>query len=1150
MGKKIYVGLGAGTVLRLALLVPCLAASNFVPLAHGQVLYGTLTGNVTDSTGGALAQASVKAVNTETGFSRETKSNDSGLYSFSDLTPGTYTVTINVTGYGPFVQSGTTIQVNTVQRIDAVLKVGQVEETLTVTNSAPPLQTDKADTSFTLENKEIAALPTTSTEGRNFQSLLKIIPGSTPPAESNSAAGNPQRAQVYNVNGITNTTNTTRIDGAIDSYPSLSSLVAYLPPADGIESINIVTGSFNAEQGSAGGAAVNVTIKSGTNHFHGSLWEFNSIGNFNAQSWQNRTGVRQKNIYNEYGASFGGPILKDKLFFFGDWNRVTTSKAVTGALNTSSVPPTALRGGDFSSVSTIIYDPATGNPATGLGRTPFFGNRIPANRIAPAAATLLSVLPAPNATGAGGLNNYTAFPTTAFTRDNIDGKITYTPTYATSFFGHYSISPDTINDPQEFNINGGSAGGVTIDGGQPGSATGRIQNLGLGATHLIGIHILLDANAGYTRQHVVGHASDFSQGNYGVNTLNIPGTNNGSDANYSGIPGFYFSNGYNSLGNATTSSPFVFRDNQYTGNVNGTYTRGKHLYRFGGEYLHAAINHFQPGSLGATTPRGGFTFTGGVTSQAETGAAAPNQYNSLADFLLGEPNTLGKSVQSVDPVTLRYSEFAFFAQDTWQATEALVINYGVRYEYYPVLNSDHYGTLRYDPNVLTSVTDATGTHKVGTAIVGGEGGNSQDAGINNHDGMAVPRIGISYRANAKTVVRGGFGITVDPENLRSLLNAYPASVGLVVNGANSHLPAGALNAPAGSYVGTGLAQVGIPTLTIPNITSGFVPLPYNVSTYTVPKDFRRGYIESYNLTFERELPLKLVGTIAYVGTHAIRQQVQYDINAAPVGGGTAGRALNTQFGANNNITDIYTLLPFQGSDYNGLQAQLKGNAGRLGQFGVVYTYSKSTDVADNGELGTLLFVDPTFIQHNYATAGYDRKHNFQTWSILKSPVGTGKGHEHGLLSLVTGGWQLSDILSRVSGTPFNVLSAGTSLNAPGNTQVADYIPGTSKVLKSNVNGFRQYLNPAAYTPVTAVRFGNSGRDSVRGPGLFNIDTSLSRTFHVYRESAFVLQADAFNVTNTPQFANPAATISTPATFGIITISNSNRTMRFSGHVTF
>jgi hypothetical protein len=329
----------------------------------------------------------------------------------------------------------------------------------------------------------------------------------------------------------------------------------------------------------------------------------------------------------------------------------------------------------------------------------------------------------------------------------------------------------------------------------------------------------------------------------------------------------------------------------------------------------------------------------------------------------------------------------------------------------------------------------------------------------------------------------------------------------------------------------------------------------------VPKDFRRGYIESFNVAVQREFLKQMTATVSYVGTHAIRQQTLYDVNGAPAGGGNAGRFLNTQYGANNSNSEIYSILPFQGSLYNGLQTQLTSTGSRLAQYGVVYTYSKTQDAADNGQLGTLMFVDPNQIRRNYGLAGYDRKDNFQFWSILKSPVDKGKQvFGSRALGLVAGGWQLTDILSDVSGTPFNVTASGTSLNAPGNTQVADYVTGNAKVLRSNTNGARQYLNPAAYAAVTTARFGTSGRNGVRGPGLFNLDTSLARSFPLFRESELQFQADVFNITNTPQFANPTANASTittsgtgaiaPNGFGVITTSNSNRTMRLSARITF
>jgi hypothetical protein len=1065
-----------------------------------------------------------------------------GPNTFTDLNPGVYQITVSAEGFAPVRQDDISVVTNTSLRVNVALKLGSSDQQVTVSSAPPLLQTDTADTNYNISPQQIAELPTTSTTGRNFQSLYKLVPGSTPPAEQNSAGSNPQRAQAVNVNGVSNATNTTRIDGAVDAYPWLPYIVAYLPPTDGIESVNVVTGSFNAEQGAAGGSAINVTIKSGTNRLHGSLWEYNSIAQFNAQSWQNRTGVRQKNIYNETGGTIGGPIIKDKLFFFFDYDRVTVDKAINGTL---SVPTLAMRGGDFTGTGTPIYDPASGT-STGTGKTAFTGNKIPAGRIAPAALIMLRNLPAPNTGGVGALvNNYFGSATNAFNRQNYDTKITYVPTQQTSFFGHYSISPDTISDPQVF---GANPGGGTFDGGQPGVATGKIQNIGLGATHAFTPHLALDANAGYTRQSLGAQASDISLGDYGTNQLQIPGTNYNGQQLYGGIPAFFFTT-YAALGNSNTGNPFTFRDNQYTGNVNATWSPGVHSIRFGGEYLHAAINHIQPGSGTQTTPRGTFVFTGGASAPS---GGALNNVNSFADFLLGQADNYQKGVQTFNPEPLRYSTFAFYVQDSYQASQRLTLNYGIRYEYYPLPVGDHFGTVRFDPSVLSTVTDSPGTHTVGTVLVGGKGSIPQHANISNGWGMIVPRFGLSYRINDQTVVRTGFGITTDPDTLRGLLLAFPAAVTTNISGVNSYVPATSLNAGLQSPV----SQIGIPALAIPDINLGSVPLPSTLSTVTIPQNFRRGYIESYNLSVQHEFSRGFVSNIAYVGTHSIRQQSSVNINAAPPGGGTAGRLLNTTYGANTNNTDINSLQPFQGSVYNGLQAQLSRTSANHGSTGVIYTFSKSMDASDNSQANGLIFAYPTYWSRNWALAGYDRKHNFQWWSTYNLPFGKGQYFlTSGPLRYLVGGWKINTILSYVSGTPFSITASTGLLNAPGNTQLADRNYGVNPVLNANTNGARQYLNPAAFSDVstgagvTTARFGTSGRDGVRGPGLFNLDASLKRTFPLHESFALDLMAESFDVTNTPQFANPASNISAGG-FGTITSSNANRTLRISARLSF
>ena len=1118
--------------------------------ANAQLLYGTLTGVVTDTTGAAIPGAAVKATNGATGIERNAISNGEGVYIFNDLIPGTYSVNATAQSFAPVQQDGISVLPNTSARVDLQLKVGSATQQVTVTTAPPLLQTETAHTEYNITEEQIQDLPTTSTTGRNFQSLYRLIPGSTPPAEQNSAGGNPQRSQAVNVNGISNATNTTRIDGAVDAYPWLPYLVAYLPPTDGIESVNVVTGSFNAEQGAAGGSAINVTIKSGTNHFHGSAWEFNSIAQFNAQAWQNRTGIRQKNVYNEVGGAIGGPILKDKLFFFFDYNRVSVDKAING---TESIPTLSMRGGDFVATGVTIYDPASGNPTTGAGKTPFPGNVIPANRIAPAASILLNSLApfVPNAGAAGAIvNNFFGSSTNGFLRSNYDAKATWVPNQSSSVFGHYSNSPDTISDPQIFTYN---PGGGTYDGGQPGAATGRIQNVGLGVTHAFTPGFSTDANFGYTRQVLGAQSQDLSLGAYGVNTLQIPGTNYNGIPFYDGIPGFYFTT-YANLGNANSGNPFTFRDNQYTGNANATWVRGKHSLRFGGEYLRASINHNQ-GSGTYTTPRGSFVFSGGATElPGDTNPVDQKGTNvySFADFLLGQADSYDKYIQTFNPEPLRNSTFGFYAQDTFQVNPNLTLNYGVRYEYYALPIGDHFGTVRYDPSVLTTVTDAQyGTHTVGTVLVGGKGGISQNANTSNGWGMIVPRFGLSYRVDDKTVVRAGFGMTTDPDTLRNLLQAYPAAVTTSISGPSGYVPATSLNAGLLSPA----TQVGIPALVVPNINTGYLPLDTTLTTNTIQKNYRRGYIYSYNLAVQRELPWQLVSTVAYVGTEAVRQQTSIDINpSAPGGGTTTGRILNQLYGPNTNNTDVTALQPFGNSNYNGLQAQLNRTNAKNLSTGIIFTYAKAMDVSDNSLLSGLTYAYPTYYRLNWALAGYDRKYNFQWWNIYNLPFGKGQPFVNsGIVGYLVGGWKIGTVLSRVSGMPVTIGGNNSFLNAAGSSQVADVVPGVNPRMNANVSGGRQYINPAAFidpSKVTTIpSYGDAGRNSVRGPGLFDLDVSLKRTFPIHDTVAIDFVADSFDVTNTPQFANPAVNASAGG-FGVITSSNANRTLRLSGRISF
>jgi len=1050
-------------------------------IAQAQVLYGTLVGRVEDPSGAILPGAKVSVTNQATGQQRETTADESGAYAFRDLQVGVYDLTITQIGFKSYTKSNVTVGLNQVVREDVQMTVGGAAEFVTITTAAPALQTDRADVSNQLDKAQITNLPIGA--GRNFQQLYKLIPGASAPADAHSDAGNPQRALVTNFNGVSYSNNNTRLDGATVSYPWLPHIVAYVPPQDAVETVNIVTNSFDAEQGMAGGAAVNVQIKSGTNQFHGSLHEFHTNSRLKARNYfYYQPGTLPKNIFNQYGGTVGGPIIKNKLFFFGSWEG-TKRRANASAFRT--LPTAALRQGDFSGTGALIYDPATGN-ADGSGRTLFPNNRIPANRIDPIVLKLIALIPDPNQpAGATPSNNYFASGTYEFNRDNYDFKVNYNPHEKSTLFVRYSISPSQIFDPPSL----GAAGGDALAGGQPGNAPGRVQSTAIGGTYTLSPTLLLDGNIGFTRQRLGAQNVDIDK-NFGLDVLGIPGTN-GPDRLQGGYPRFTIS-GFSSIGNPNVSNPFLFRDNQYVAAGNLSWLRGAHSLRFGGEYTYHTINHFQPQA--AFGPRGGFNFSGGLT--ALRGGAAPTLYNGWADFLLGLPQSMGKDLQYINPSAVRMPGWGIYARDQWQVSRKLTLNFGTRFERYPFATRDHRGAERYDP-VLDRV------------LIGGLGNIPEDTGVDVGVGQLAPRFGIAYRLTEKTVVRAGYGISVDPNSFRAMRDAYPATISLQISGASTLQAAGTLKA-------------GLPQIIGPDISSGSILLPANIGTQTFPQEFKRGYIQSFNLTVQRDIGWGFTAQAGYVGSRAIRQTANVNINAGEVGQGNAGRAL-AKFG---RIANINMLLPFNTATYDALQTQLNRRLNAGAQFGVTYTFSKAIGYADNNDSG-LTWNSVSQWARNRALTGFDRTHNLQIYGVYELPFGAGKRWAtSGPASWLAGGWQFNAIMSKISGTPFTVTSAGTSLNAPGNTQTADQVKSEVKILGGIGRG-APYFDPTAFAPVTAVRYGTVGRNTMRGPGVFNLDASLFRKFKITERWTLQFRSEVFNLTNTPAFNNPGANASSP-----------------------
>jgi hypothetical protein len=1096
---------------RIAVVLGVLLAAAAPRLLDAQVLYGTLTGNVLDPSGAAAPGAAVEALNTGTNVKREMATDERGIYRFNNLQPGDYKVTVAARSFNTYVETGVQVQANEIRRVDVKLQLATTTESVQVSADAVVLQTDKADIHSEVTSQEIQELPYNGGEGKNFQSLLFLIPGAgigSGSNEANSEAGNPARAITVYMNGVSAQANNTRLDGTGVAYPWLPTNIAYIPPGEAIQQVSVSSNAFDAEQGAAGGAAVNVSIKSGTNALHGSLFERNTNNQLAAvNNYFSHPGRLPKNIFNQYGFALGGPIWipkvvhgKDKLFFFLDYQG-TKRRQYASATNLT-LPTAAMRTGDFSAISTIIYDPLTGNP-DGTGRTPFVNNVIPSNRIAPQATTMTALLPAltrPNQF----FTNYDAYGTTQYNRENWDFKVNYNPVSTAQVWGRYSVSPMDILAPLDL----GPAGGDAFNGGNAGHAGGRVQVTAVGFTYTASPSLIFDGNQGYTRQNI-GANGDPQDGYFGTDVLHIPGTN-GTGDNYKGIP-FFSISGVNNLGNAGTGSPFQFRDNQYLTAINGTKIKGTHNIRFGFEYDKYALNHFQPQGGTFGTPRGSFGFDGSLTAlKGGTAINSGSPSNSWAQFLLGYPSRVGKVTQFNNPNALRFSIWSMYVRDSWQATKNLTINYGLRWEYYPIYSHDHYGAVRFDP-----ATD--------NILVGGEGGIPSDTGAHASRKDFAPRLGAAYRLGKKTVLRGGYGISIDPDNMRNQRNQYPSIVNQDYQPANTYQflnYAGVANSDGASQV---KLSDGIPLPVFPDITVGTIKpsttpslttyLP-TIGTATFPANFNRGYYQSWNFFVQREVSPTLIAEVGYAGTHGVHVDQIINLNAALPGTGTAGRQLYPYL-----TTDLNEYAPFGDMTYNGLQARARKRIG--GSFiGASYTYSKTINTGSDNSDGGLFRNYPLSYRLNKSLAGFDRTQTLQLYYVYMLPFGHGqKMLSTGLAAWIVGGWQLSGNLSRYSGLPFTV-GTSSSLNAPGQSNSASLINPTVKILGGH-DTTHPYYDGSAFANPPAGTLGTSGRNFLRGPGFFQLNQSVSRTF-VLKENKLRLQlvGEAFNLTNTVVFGNP------------------------------
>ena len=1138
---------GLAAALLLALL-PVLIASLATIQAHAQAVSATLVGTVTDSTGASVPGAKITIQELSTGISRDTVSNESGNYTFPDLTPGTYSVVVAANGFKKETRSSIDVVVNTTTRVDLALQPGSATETVTVTTAPAILQTDRADVSTNLESHTLQTMPVSVNQ--NFQSLLTLVPGVGPPVFQHSQFFNAASSIQAEVNGQPREGNSFQIEG-VDDDERTGLLQILIPPIQAIQTVDVSTSNYDAELGRAIGTVSNVIINSGTNQFHGMVTEYLQNSAFDARAYFNKSVGHL--AYNYFGGGLGGPILKDKLFFYGDYFRSPDHEANSNILN---IPPPQwftpnaegnidLSGPLQANGKGQIYDPATGNP-NGTGRTPFPNNQIPYNRVNPVSINLMKLLPAPNAnlgtSTTTAANDYSVNLPFQKTTERYDIKIDYQITQKDHLSGRYNRQNINTFQAPAF----GAAGGGPAQGAFAGTGTQGTYSTGLNYDRAFSSTLLTEARVGVA--HYSNSATPTGYGTDYATQTGIPGVNISQFT--SGQVGILMNDfSTNPLIGYSASLPWIRTETNIDVVNHWTKIVRNHTFKFGVDLRRIHDDLLQDQTF---SPRGLFTFSETNTSVNQTGVAT-NIANQMASFLMDEPSQTGRDINTYFPAFRAWWFFAF-AGDKWQVTPKLTMDLGLRWEFYPPATPAKSGGFsNYSPS----------THSL---VIAGLGSNPSNLGLDTRYTYFAPRVGFAYRATEQTVVRGGFGVSYTPFEDNTYAYNYPVRANNSYQQPNSYQPAVLADGVTAATFQAGFpapVPVVIPSSGILDVTSSKSLL--SQSYVEIPKSYHNPYVESWNVAVQQALPGQFSFQLSYVANHGVHIGSSQNINLAPaLGLGSAGYPENIAFGR-TAATNVY----FVGysSNYQSLQAQLNRRfANSLGMI-TSFTWGKGLGY-QTGDDGALLFwLDQ---RHNYAPNDYDHRLNFEESLTYELPFGKGKRWvSSGVASYVIGGWKLGAIISIYSGLPFNVEASGANINTSGEQQMANLVGGYHVL--HHIGTGHQWFDPTAFAqpagcPKTGAcpieygtTIGNVGRNAYYGPGYIQDNVSLFKTFPIKETLGFEFRADAFQLSNTPQFNSPNSTYGS-TTFGQVTSTigsgtgingiGGGRALQFSGTLRF
>ncbi|HEX8352597.1 MAG TPA: TonB-dependent receptor [Pyrinomonadaceae bacterium] len=1078
------------------------AAFPAAPPAAAQTHRGSVLGTVSDPNGAAVADAEVRLVNTGTNETRSTRSSGEGQYALSSLPPGAYRLEVEKAGFARFAHADIVLRVNQEQRLDARLGVGLVtDDPSEVLSSAGELKQDSASLGAVIENRQVEGLPL---DGRNFYELALLVPGAAPAAQG--SAGSVRGDFAFSVNGAREDSNNFLLDGVYNVDPKLNTF-GVRPPVDAIREFETLTSTYDASFGRSAGAQVNVVLKSGTNQFHGSLYEFHRNGATDARNFFAPAGeAAPKYIRNQFGFSAGGPLRRDRTFFFADYEGTRSREGIT---RVATVPTLAERAGDFSHsfdffgrpVLVLVRDPFRVDPATfqplpcapGDQRGCFPGGVVPLGRQSAVGRAIAALYPAPNR--ATPFANFVSSPTQRDRDDHFDVRVDHllSPTSTLAF--RYSFGDRALFEP----FAGPTFAAVP---GYGNDVTRRGQNAMAGWTKVLGPAFVNDARVAFNRV-----ASAVLQENRAASVnrrVGLPDLSpNPRDAGLS----FITVTGFSPLGEEF-NNPQNSVTNTFQALDTATYTAGRHLFKFGADVRAVQQNAFrdvQSRGLLQFTP---FAYTG----------------NSLADLLLGLPTVTGGA--RVDNAQhLRSESYHFFVNDQVRLTPRLTVSAGLRYEYNsPPVDAEDRANV-YDPATRTLVP-------VGT-------GGVPRAGFRPDRNNFAPRVGLAWTVGSRgeTVLRAGYGVYFDQSPLAPGEALYFNRPYFDFN----------LFFPA--------PQLGFP-LTLDDPFPANFPFPLPDSALAIQRDLRTPYMQHWNANVQRQLGASRVLEVAYVGSKGTKLLSARDINqpqprALPQGLPFVPRPV-PQF------DDVNLIESRASSSYHSMQARFQQRLSMgLALLGS-YTWSKSIDDASNFFTSA---GDPNFPQNSYdlraerARSNFDVRHRLSVSYSYDLPFGRGRAFVNGggLLTTLLTGWQTYGIVTAQTGRPFTVALIQEFDNSGTGRSSLGFGANDRPNLVGNPNAGprtpEEWFDTSAFSFPAPGTFGNAGRNILEGPGYRNVNASLVKNTALGEQMSLQLRAEFFNLFNHPNLNLPDNFLGSP-TFGRVTSARDPRHIQFGAKLLF